>query len=123
MTDKTTLNKREFLRKTVLTGAGAGAATVLAAPYVKAQAPIKWRLQTYAGPALAEHVIKNSIDWFNKAAAKGLPEAQHGLSYMAANGEGPIRDLGPLRQGATGQKAASDMTGWVIFHLLRALVA
>jgi len=29
---------------------------------------IKWRLQTYAGPALAEHVIKPSIDAFNKAA-------------------------------------------------------
>ena len=27
-----------------------------------AQAPIKWRLQTYAGAALGEHVIKNSID-------------------------------------------------------------
>ena len=41
-----------------------------AAPYVKAQkkTPIKWRLQTYAGPALAEHVIKPSIDAFNKIA-------------------------------------------------------
>jgi len=29
---------------------------------------LKWRLQTYAGPALAEHVIKPSIDAFNKAA-------------------------------------------------------
>jgi len=29
---------------------------------------IKWRLQTYAGPALAEHVIKPSIEAFNKAA-------------------------------------------------------
>jgi TRAP-type mannitol/chloroaromatic compound transport system substrate-binding protein len=25
-------------------------------------------LQTYSGPALAEHVIKNSVDWFNTAA-------------------------------------------------------
>jgi TRAP-type mannitol/chloroaromatic compound transport system substrate-binding protein len=41
---------------------------MLAAPYVKAQAPITWRLQTYSGPALAEHVIKNSVDWFNTAA-------------------------------------------------------
>ena len=45
-----------------------GAATV-GAPYVHAQKkPIKWRLQTYAGPALAEHVIKPSIDAFNKIA-------------------------------------------------------
>jgi TRAP-type mannitol/chloroaromatic compound transport system substrate-binding protein len=68
MTEKTTLNKREFLRKTVLTGAGAAVATVLATPYVKAQAPIKWRMQTYAGPPLGAHVIKPQIDAFNKAA-------------------------------------------------------
>ncbi len=47
---------------------GALGATTLATPYVRAQSPIKWRLQTYAGPALAEHVIKPSIDAFNKAA-------------------------------------------------------
>ncbi|MEQ8949746.1 TRAP transporter substrate-binding protein, partial [Parvibaculum sp.] len=33
-----------------------------------AQSPIKWRLQTYAGASLAEHVIKPSIDAFNTAA-------------------------------------------------------
>ncbi|MBN9024005.1 MAG: twin-arginine translocation signal domain-containing protein [Rhizobiales bacterium] len=62
------MNKRDFLKKAGL--ASATAATGLAAPYVaRAQdAPIRWRLQTYAGPALAEHVIKNSIDWFNTAA-------------------------------------------------------
>ena len=62
------MNKREFLKKAGLATAAAAAATTLAAPYVKAQAPITWRLQTYSGPALAEHVIKNSIDRFNKAA-------------------------------------------------------
>jgi len=61
-------NRRDFLKK-----AGAGAAATVAgvaAPYVHAakKTPIKWRLQTYAGPALAEHVIKPSIDAFNKAA-------------------------------------------------------
>ena len=61
-------SKRDFLKKAGLVTAGA-AATTVAAPYVvKAQAPIKWRMQTYAGPALAEHVVKNSIDAFNKAA-------------------------------------------------------
>ncbi|MEM6461831.1 MAG: TRAP transporter substrate-binding protein [Pseudomonadota bacterium] len=55
--------RRKFLK----TAGIAGAAT-LAAPAVKAQSPIKWRMQTYAGPALAEHVIKPSIDAFNKAA-------------------------------------------------------
>lgn len=62
------MNKRDFLKK-----AGLGAAAAIAAvnaPYVKAakKTTIKWRLQTYAGPALAAHVIKPSIDAFNKAA-------------------------------------------------------
>jgi hypothetical protein len=44
-------------RKFIQTAGVAGAAT-LAAPAVHAQSKIKWRMQTYAGPALAEHVIK-----------------------------------------------------------------
>lgn len=54
-------------RKFLTTGALAGAAG-LAAPSVHAQSTIKWRLQTYAGPALGEHVIKPAIDSFNKIA-------------------------------------------------------
>ena len=56
--------RRKFL------GAAAAApvaASTLAAPAI-AQSTIKWRMQTYAGPALAEHVIKPAIDMFNKAA-------------------------------------------------------
>ncbi len=62
------MNKRDFLKKAGLVSATA--ASSLAAPHVvRAQgAPIRWRMQTYAGPALAEHVVKNSIDWFNTAA-------------------------------------------------------
>jgi TRAP-type mannitol/chloroaromatic compound transport system substrate-binding protein len=60
-------DRRSFLKTAGAVTTAAAAATV-AAPYVKAQTPIKWRLQTYAGPALAEHVIKPSIDAFNKAA-------------------------------------------------------
>lgn len=61
-------NRREFLKNAgVATTAAVGAST-LSAPYVKAQSKITWRLQTYAGPALAEHVIKPSIDAFNKVA-------------------------------------------------------
>ena len=59
--------RREFLKTAGLAGAAVGAGA-LAAPYVKAQSTIRWRLQTYAGPALAEHVIKPSIDQFNKVA-------------------------------------------------------
>ncbi len=60
--------RRDFLKRAGAATAGAVAATTLGAPYVKAQSTIKWRLQTYAGPALAEHVIKPSIDAFNKVA-------------------------------------------------------
>ena len=62
------MKKREFLKK-----AGMGTAAAVAAvnaPFVHAakKTTIKWRLQTYAGAALAEHVIKPSLDDFNKVA-------------------------------------------------------
>ncbi len=60
--------RREFLRGAGLAAAGAVGASTLAAPHVRAQAPIRWRLQTYAGAALAEDVIKPSVDAFNAAA-------------------------------------------------------
>lgn len=56
-------------RRKFLTTAAIAAPAALTAPALHAQAPIKWRLQTYAGPALGEHVIKPSIDAFNKVAA------------------------------------------------------
>ncbi|MCY4030912.1 MAG: TRAP transporter substrate-binding protein [Hyphomicrobiales bacterium] len=60
--------RREFLKKAGAVSV-AGASAALASPnIVRAQSPIRWRLQTYAGPALAEHVIKPSIDAFNKVA-------------------------------------------------------
>ena len=59
-------------RRTLLTtAAAAGVATAVVSPPAVHAAPktkIKWRLQTYAGPALAEQVIKPSIDSFNKVA-------------------------------------------------------
>jgi TRAP-type mannitol/chloroaromatic compound transport system substrate-binding protein len=54
-------------RKFLTTGAVAGAAT-LAAPAVHAQSTIRWRMQTYAGAALGEHVVKPAIDSFNRIA-------------------------------------------------------
>ena len=62
-------SRRNFLKK-----AGAATAvgtTVIAAPAVHGATSgqtIKWRMQTYAGAALAEHVIKPAIDSFNKVA-------------------------------------------------------
>ncbi len=57
--------RRKFLGTAGVAGAGAA---VLSAPAVHAQSTITWRLQTYAGPALAEHVVKPAIDSFNKVA-------------------------------------------------------
>jgi TRAP-type mannitol/chloroaromatic compound transport system substrate-binding protein len=59
------MNKREFLKKAAL-----GMAAAAAAPLVTgAKKPaIKWRLQTYAGSALGEHVVKPAVDAFNQAA-------------------------------------------------------
>ena len=87
MKDRSTINKRDFLRKSILTGAGAVGATTLAAPYVKAQAPIKWRLQTYAGPALAEHVCKPGIDAFNKAANGEMEIEMYTADQLVPQGE------------------------------------
>ena len=61
-------NRRDFLKKAGMASAAAAGTTALATPYVHAQSPIRWRLQTYAGAALAEHVVKPAIDAFNKAA-------------------------------------------------------
>ncbi len=70
------MERRQFLRKSAYTAAAASFGGLLAACGIQPnQSPgqqrgeqIKWRLQTYAGPALAEHVIKPSIDAFNAAA-------------------------------------------------------
>lgn len=67
------MKRRDFLKKGVL-GAAATTATVaglaFGAPAVHAQSkkPIRWRMQTYAGAALAEYVIKPQVDAFNSAA-------------------------------------------------------
>jgi hypothetical protein len=56
-------------RRRFIKTAGLGGAAALAAPaIVKAQAPIKWRFQTYAGGALGEHVTKPMVDYVNNAA-------------------------------------------------------
>ncbi len=87
MSDKKAISKRDFLRKSVLTGAGAVGATALATPYVKAQAPIKWRLQTYAGPALADHVCKPGVEAFNKAAHGEMEIEMYTSDQLVPQGE------------------------------------
>jgi TRAP-type mannitol/chloroaromatic compound transport system substrate-binding protein len=70
--------RRTFLTKAALAATATSTALLAAcskkdagdAPAVQTakKTAIKWRLQTYAGAALAEHVIKPSIEAFNKAA-------------------------------------------------------
>ncbi|WP_372424520.1 TRAP transporter substrate-binding protein [Salinarimonas chemoclinalis] len=56
-------------RRTFLKSAALAAPATLAAPaIVRAQSPIRWRFQTYAGAALGEHVTKPIIDAINAAA-------------------------------------------------------
>jgi TRAP-type mannitol/chloroaromatic compound transport system substrate-binding protein len=79
--------RREFLKQAGVATAAAVGATTLAAPYVKAQAPIKWRLQTYAGTVLGEHVIKKSIDDFNKAANGAMEIEVYYADQLVPQGE------------------------------------
>ena len=63
-------------RRKFMATAGLAVPAALAAPaIVKAQAPIRWRLQTYSGAPLGAHVIKPQIDAFN-AAANGEMEIE-----------------------------------------------
>jgi TRAP-type mannitol/chloroaromatic compound transport system substrate-binding protein len=79
--------RREFLKKAGVATAAAVGASTLSAPYVKAQSTIKWRLQTYAGPALAEHVIKPSIDAFNIAANGDMEIELYFADQLVPTGE------------------------------------
>ncbi|OWU86381.1 C4-dicarboxylate ABC transporter [Oceanicola sp. 22II-s10i] len=56
-------------RRKLLGAAAMAAPATLAAPRIgRTQEPIKWRMQTYAGAALGEHVTKPIVDFINEAA-------------------------------------------------------
>ena len=80
------INRRDFLKKAGVAGVAAGAAT-LAAPAVHAQAPIKWRFQTYAGAALGQFVTKPVIDAFNKAANGEMEIELYSADQLVPTGE------------------------------------
>lgn len=61
-------SRRDFLKRAGLGGIAAGGAALAAPAVVKAQTPIKWRMQTYAGATLGQFVTKPFVDSFNKAA-------------------------------------------------------
>ncbi len=94
-------SRRTFLKNAGL--AGAASATALSAPYVQAQSPIRWRLQTYAGGPLAEHVVKPAIDSFNKIAA-----GQMEIELYTADQLVPTGELFRAMQGGTIDAVQSD---------------
>ncbi len=73
-------------RRKFIAGAAVAPAAVLATPAL-AQSTITWRLQTYAGPALAEHVIKPSIDAFNKIAGDQMQIELYTADQLVPTGE------------------------------------
>ena len=77
----------ESRRSFLLTGAAAAGASALAAPAVRAQSPIRWRLQTYAGPALADHVIRPAVEAFNRAAGGEMEIALYAADELAPTGD------------------------------------
>ena len=64
------MNTRRNFIKTAAVSAAA-AAVPMSKP-IFADAKIKWRMQTYAGPALAAHVIDPAIQMFNKIAGERM---------------------------------------------------
>ncbi len=90
-------------RRKFLTAAAVGGTAALAAPAVHGQSPIKWRLQTYAGPALAEHVIKPAVDSFNKIA-----EGQMEVELFFADQLVPTGELFRAMQRGTIDAVQSD---------------
>ena len=64
---------------------------------------IRWRLQSYAGPALNDHVCKNAIDEFNKAA-----NGEMIIDVYAADQLVPHGELFNALQSGTVDMAVSD---------------
>jgi TRAP-type mannitol/chloroaromatic compound transport system substrate-binding protein len=80
-------SRRNFVRKMGLATAGAGAAAIAAPTVVRAQAPIKWRWQTYAGSTLGQHVSKPFVDAINAAANGELEIELYYADQLVPTGE------------------------------------
>ena len=77
-------SRRKFLKTAAVAGA---AAVATPAVHARSKTKIKWRMQTYAGAALAEHVIKPSVESFNKAANGEMEIALYFADQLAPTGE------------------------------------
>ena len=98
-----TTSRRRFLGHGAAAALGAGASAV-AAPAVRAQPATRWRLQTYAGPALADHVIRPAVDAFNRAA-----DGEMEIELFTADELAPTGDLfRALRDGEIDAVQADD---------------
>jgi TRAP-type mannitol/chloroaromatic compound transport system substrate-binding protein len=108
--------RRDFIKKSAKIGAGAGIGLTMmnsilmagkeegAAPEVmKKKEIIRWRLQSYAGPALNEHVVLKAIQKFNEAA-----EGQMVIDVYTADEIVPQGELFRAVQEGTLDAAVSD---------------
>ena len=78
-------DRRSFIKSAALL---AGTAATLTPPRLYAAKPkITWRMQTYAGPALAEHVIKPAIESFNKIAGDEMQIELYFADQLVPTGE------------------------------------
>jgi TRAP-type mannitol/chloroaromatic compound transport system substrate-binding protein len=94
--DHLQLTRRQIIKGGAKAMAGAIAASAMASMGISAHAQekksekkpkIKWRMQTYAGSALGEHVIKPSIDAFNIAANGEMVIELYYADQIAPQGE------------------------------------
>jgi TRAP-type mannitol/chloroaromatic compound transport system substrate-binding protein len=79
-------SRRKFLQTA---GVGVAGLATVGAPAVHAQSKttIKWRMQTYAGPALGEHVVKPAVDAFNKIAGSDMQIELYYADQLVPTGE------------------------------------
>jgi len=73
-------SRRSLIKAAALSTAAISAPTL-------AETRIRWRLQTYAGPALATHVIKPAIDAFNQIAGKRMQIDLYSADQLVPTGE------------------------------------
>jgi TRAP-type mannitol/chloroaromatic compound transport system substrate-binding protein len=74
-------------RKLITTGALGAAASLAAPAVVKAEAAIKWRLQTYAGTGIGEFVVKPMVESFNKIAGDRMQIELYYADQLVPTGE------------------------------------
>tara|TARA_R110002049_G_scaffold219404_4_gene391089 strand:+ start:1108 stop:2154 length:1047 start_codon:yes stop_codon:yes gene_type:complete len=79
-------SRRKFLQTA---GVGVAGLATVGAPAVHAQSKttIKWRMQTYAGPALGEHVVKPAVDAFNRIAGSEMQIELYYADQLVPTGE------------------------------------